>query len=116
MGVAIGAIGTFTTRLLKPSWCAEINPLQQKMWDEFTQTACLGDFFELDPRMLPWVFLLVITLPCTNFSTAGKGRGDFGDTGWMFVEAVGCWRCQNDLLWWRLKRQMESWRHTTVEN
>ena len=47
-----------------------------------------GEFLELDPRMLPWVFLLVITLPCTDFSTAGKRCGGFGDTGWMFVEAV----------------------------
>ena len=86
--MAIGAIGTFKTRLFKPSWCDEINPMQQKMWAAFTQSGCLGDFFELDPRMLPWVFLLIITLPCTAFSTAGKRRGDLGDTGWMFVEAV----------------------------
>ena len=53
VGVAIGAIGTFKTRMFKPSWCAEINALQQQMWHDFTDKACLGDFFELDPRMLP---------------------------------------------------------------
>ena len=53
VGASIGAIGTFKTRMFKPSWCAEINALQQQMWHDFTETACLGDFFELDPRMLP---------------------------------------------------------------
>ena len=38
--------------------------------------------------MLPWVFLMVLTLPCTDFSTAGKQQGRFGETGWMFVEAI----------------------------
>ena len=67
VGTAIGAIGTFKTRLFKPHWSAEINATQQQMWYDFTESSCLGDFFELDPRMLPWIFLLVITLPCTDF-------------------------------------------------
>ena len=53
-----------------------------------TNTACLGDFFEQDPALLPWVFLLILTLPCTDYSTAGSRRGDAGDTGWMFLEAI----------------------------
>ena len=34
------------------------------------------------------MFLLILTLPCTDYSTAGKRKGDAGDTGWMFLEAV----------------------------
>ena len=88
VGVAIGAVGTFKTKLFKPKWSAEINPVQQKIWVAFTKTACLGNFFELDPDELPWVFLLILTLPCTDYSTAGKRKGDAGDTGWMFLEAI----------------------------
>ena len=88
VGVGIGAIGTFKSRLFKPKWSAEINPVQQKIWVAMTNTACLGDFFEQDPALLPWVFLLILTLPCTDYSTAGSRRGDAGDTGWMFLEAI----------------------------
>ena len=49
---------------------------------------CLGILFKLDPAALPWVYLLVITLPCTDFSTTGKQLGERGTTGWMFVAAV----------------------------
>ena len=88
VGNAIGAVGTFKTKLFKPSWSAEVNPVQQKIWAAFTKTVCLGNFFELDPCELPWVFLLILTLPCTDYSTAGSRRGDAGDTGWMFLEAI----------------------------
>ena len=47
-----------------------------------------GRLFRIGSKNVALVFLLVITLPCTDFSTAGKRRGSFGDTGWMFVEAV----------------------------
>ena len=75
VGNAIGAIGTFKTRRFKPSWSAEVDPTQQQMWTALTRTLCLENFFDLDPEMLPWVFLMVLTLPCTDFSTAGKQRG-----------------------------------------
>ena len=88
VGVGIGAVGTFKTRLFKPKWSAEVNPTQQKIWAAFTKTVALGNFFELDPAELPWVFLLILTLPCTDYSTAGKRKGDAGDTGWMFLEAI----------------------------
>ena len=88
VGVAIGAIETFKTKLFKPKLSAEINPVQQKIWAAFTETVCLGNFFELDPWELPWVFLLILTLSCTDYSTAGKRKGGAGDTGWMFLEAI----------------------------
>ena len=88
VGVGIGAIETFKTRRFKPKWSAEVLPTQQEMWKYLTDVMCLGNFFELDPGLLPWFFLLAITLPCTDFSTAGKQLGDKGSTGWMFVAAV----------------------------
>ena len=81
VGAGIGAIGSFETKKFKPKWSAEINPIQQEMWNILTAVMCLGNFFELDPAFLPWVYLLVITLPCTDFSTGGSQRGDQGDTG-----------------------------------
>ena len=88
VGAGIGAIGTFKTRRFKPKWSAEVLPTQQEMWKYLTDVMCLGNFFELDPALIPWVFLPVITLLCTDFSTAGKQLGDKGSTGWMFVAAV----------------------------
>lgn len=88
VGAGIGAIGSFKTKKFKPKWSAEVNPIQQGMWNVLTAVMCLGNFFELDPAFLPWVFLLVITLPCTDFSTGGSQRGDQGETGWMYLAAV----------------------------
>ena len=94
VGVAIGVLGTFKTKLFKPKWSAEVNPVQQKIWVAFTKTACLGNFFELDPAELPWAFLLILTLPCTDYSTAGKRKGDAGDTG-SLKRYAGHYPCQN---------------------
>jgi site-specific DNA-cytosine methylase len=88
VGGIIGAVGTFKTRLFKPKWSAEIIAVHQRIWKYVTDTACLGDFFALDPTKIPWVYLLVITLPCEDFSTSGKQRGDMGPTGWMLMAAV----------------------------
>ena len=88
VGAGIEAMGTFKPRLFKPKWSAEIDPMQQRMWHALSQTMCLGNFFELDPAELPWIFLLIITLPYADFSTAGKQRGGHGETGWMYVEVI----------------------------
>ena len=81
-------MGTFKTRLFKPKWSAEIIQALQKVWKTLTAVACLGNFFELDHAMLPWVFLLIITLPCEDFSSSGKLRGYTGKTGWMLLAAA----------------------------
>ena len=57
VGAGIGAIGSFKTRKFKPKWSAEVNPIQQEMWNVLTTMMCLGNFFELDPAFLPWVYL-----------------------------------------------------------
>ena len=88
VGAGIGAIGSFKTKKSKPKWSAEVNPIQQEMWNVLTVVMCLGNFFELDPAFLPWVYLLTITLPCTDFSTGGSQRGDQGDTGWMYLAVM----------------------------
>ena len=88
VGGSVGAMGTFKTRLFKPKWSAEIIPALQKVWKVLIAVACLGNFFELDLKMLPWVFLLVITLPFEDFSSSGKQRGDTGKTGWMLHAAA----------------------------
>ena len=67
--------------------------MQQKLWVVFTDTTCLGNFFDINPLELPWVYILILTLPklhrlICDYSTTGKRRGDAGDTGWMFIKAV----------------------------
>ena len=49
VGAGIGAIG----RKFKPTWSAEVNPVQQEMWNVLTTVMCLGGGIELDPAFLP---------------------------------------------------------------
>ena len=49
VGVGIGAIGTFKSRLFKPKWSAEINPVQQKIWVAMTRYSVSGRLFRARP-------------------------------------------------------------------
>ena len=65
------------------------------MWEDLCDCICLGDFFKLAMRKLPYVHRLVITMDCENYSRAGDKSGMNGATGWMMVAAIR-WVCMMD--------------------
>ena len=87
-GALIGLMGTLRTRMWRPKFGVEIEPHKAEMWRDLTGTPCLKDVSELKAALLPWVYMVCITMPCIDFSSSGRHEGDQGSTGWLWEVAV----------------------------
>ena len=67
-------------------WGSEINVEQTKMFEDLTGAKCLGDTFGSAVASAESVKYLKSGQPCVNYARSGNGKGEEGDTGWMFVK------------------------------
>jgi len=74
-----------------PKWGTEIDTHLCSMWEDFTNTKCLGDTFKVSFDASHSVTYLKSGQPCPDYSSSHAGRnppGSKGETGWQFVAQV----------------------------
>ena len=69
----------------RPKFGSEIDPVRQRLYNDFSGETCLGDILELDWVRLPTAMILFITLPCINFARSGMHLGRHGRTGHLYT-------------------------------
>ena len=72
----------------RPTIGSEVDPVRQRLYNDFSGGTCLGDIMELDWVRLPTAMIWFITLPCIDFARSGMHLGRHGKTGHLYVLVV----------------------------
>lgn len=87
-GGCIGLMGVLRTAIWRPRWGAEAVSVKADMWEGLTDTPCFSDVLLLPVCVLLWCHMIEVTMPCIDYSSSGHKRGEFGDTGWLWLYAI----------------------------
>ena len=68
-------MGILRTGLWMPSWAAESREDKALMWKRITDRQCYDDVTKLTAALVPWVCMMMITMPCVDFSSSGNKCG-----------------------------------------
>ena len=64
----------------RPKFGSEVDPVRQRLYNDFSGGTCLGDIMELDWARLPKAMMWFIALPCIDFARSGMHLGRHGRT------------------------------------
>jgi len=67
-------------------WSSEIDKAQARMYEDLTGAKCLGDTFGQEVEEAMRIHYMKSGQPCPNWARSGNGKGEDGETGWMFTE------------------------------
>ena len=72
----------------RPKFGSEVDPVRQRLYNDFSGGTCLRDIVELDWARIPAAMIWLITLPCIDFARSGGHLGRHGKTGHLYVLVV----------------------------
>jgi site-specific DNA-cytosine methylase len=92
VGVLAAGVGVCTYSSVRagfrPIWMTEVDEDSVKVWKELYSGECLGDTFKVDYNSVEVPMYLTSGQPCPDYARSGQHAGQYGKTGWMFIEQV----------------------------
>jgi hypothetical protein len=87
-GGCIGLQGVLRTRRWMPRWGAENVAVKRQMWGAVTAALSFADVLLIKVVLALWCHMIEATMPCIDYSSSGHHKGEWGDTGWLWVYAI----------------------------
>ena len=89
-----GPVSALVLNLLRtkkwfPRWGSENVPVKRRMWEAITNKApSFEDVLMIRVMTALWCDMIEVTMPCIDCSCSGVHRGEWGDTGWLWVYVI----------------------------
>ena len=87
-GACIGLMGVLRSGLWKPRWAAEVILCKNQMWRSDTQTLAFFNVLLIKLSAALWCNMIEVTMPCIDYSLSGPKKGEYGQTGWLWLYAI----------------------------
>ena len=95
-GALVGLMGTLRCKVYRPAYAVEACPFRRHMWECVTGTHCFSSVVTLlnavqqQPALLKLLYadLVVVTMPCEDYTRRGSRAGEVGSTGHLWPLAV----------------------------